>query len=530
MIGFRVIAGTRRHRWQGVGRLVLISALAACSPMPRSPSPDTPAEPSGQPSAAPSGTAIAFAGCPEEVTVVMVIVPACGFLTVPERRDKPGGPTIRILVIRIEPAGGIEASDPMVVVGETLGARIEYGGLVQLAQRTGRLVYIVDRRGTGLSEPALDCPEVMEASRDSLSVGSRDPRAEALLVDAVGACRDRLTAAGVDLATYGLRESAQDIEAVRVALGHEPWNVIGFGSASRLAVEVARAAPAGVRTVVMDSPVLPQGPDPMFAAAATKNAIDNVELACVAEPACAGQHPDVPRALSRAVELLDAQPVVISILIGRDADPVDVVIDGVRFARGARSLLAGQGGASIDELLDSIEAAKARRLTATDPVVQAVTLHDAICLGYTPDCTRVVTGSLLTTACGDVLPVVDRDIVLALGADVPGMAGLFETNPFFAACEVWAVPADPDVAQPIETAIPSLAMVGRFDPFTGPSTDLVMAAGFEDAIVLEVPRHSYNVFGYNECPRQVRREWLDHPDHVPDASCFADLRTVDLSR
>jgi pimeloyl-ACP methyl ester carboxylesterase len=462
--------------------------------------------------------------------IVMVIVPACGYLTVPERRDKPGDPSIRIFVIRIEPAGGIERPDPMVVVGETLGARIEYGGLVQVAQRTGRLAYIVDRRGTGLSEPTLDCPEVMEASQDALAMGSRDPRAAAVLVDAIGACRDRLTTAGVDLAAYGLRESALDIEAVRVALGHEPWNVIGFGSASRLALEVARVAPEGVRTVVMDSPVLPQGPDPMFAAAATKNAIDNVASACVAEPACEAQHGNVPRELAQAVALLDAEPVVISMRIGRDAEAVDVVIDGTRFARGARSLLAGQGGATIDELLDSIDAANARRLTMTDPVVQAVTLHDAVCLGYIPDCTRVVTGSLLTTACGDVLPVVDRETVLALGVDIPGMAGMFQTNPIFAACDVWAVPADPEVARPIDAATPVLAMVGRFDPFTGPSADLVRAAGFEDAIILEVPRHSYNVFGYDECPRQVRRAWLDAHDRAPDTSCFADLRTVDLSR
>ena len=73
----------------------------------------------------------------------------------------------------------------MVVVGEALGGRVEYGGLAILAQRTGRVVYIVDRRGTGLSEPALRCPEVAVARDAILAVPARDPLATTLLTDAL---------------------------------------------------------------------------------------------------------------------------------------------------------------------------------------------------------------------------------------------------------------------------------------------------------------------------------------------------------
>ena len=530
-------AGTKTRRRHLAGRLALIGVLAACSPTTPTASPDAPvpsqastAPASMDPSAAPSNPQLAFTTCPDDVTVVMVVVPTCGFLTVPEDRDESGGRSIRILVVRIEPPGGVEAPDPMAVVGETLGAHAEYGGLAAHAQRTGRIVYVIDRRGTGLSEPALDCPEVAAASRGSLSLPSRDARATSLLIDALAACRDRLIAADVDLSAYGLRESARDVEAVRVALGHRSWNVIAFGSASRLAIEVARVAPEGVRTVVMDSPVLPQGPDPMFAAGATKSVIARVEAACIAAPACGERHPDVARALAQAVDRLDAEPITISVPGLGDGGPTDVPVDGVRFARGVRGVLAWQGGAVIDDLLDSIDAARAGRLTVNDPVLQLLTRDDPLCLGYVPDCTRVVTGSLLATACGDVLPVVDREAALALGAGVPGMAGLFEASPFFAACDTWAVSPDPETGEPIRTTIPILAMVGAFDPFTGPAPDLAGAAGLEGAVVLEVPNHSYNVFGYNECPRQVRREWLDDPDHVPDTGCFADLGIVDFAR
>ena len=493
------------------------------------PPPTTSAAPTAPATAGPGESAFASVECPDEITVVMVLVPSCGYLTVPERRDVPGARSIRVFVVRLEPPGGIEHTDPMVAVGEVLGGRIEYGGLAILAGRTGREVYIVDRRGTGLSEPALDCPEIAAASPETLTLPARDPGGQAILVEAVRACRDRLVGAGIDVAAYGLRESALDIEALRVALGFAPWNVIAFGSASRLALEVARQAPDGVRTVVLDSPVLPQGPDPMFATAATAHAIEQAGVACVAAPGCDAE-PDFGVTLTRAVRALDQRPLSIETTSEADGRPVTILLDGTRFAKGARNQLAAAGGSGLDELIDTAAAVTADgQVAANDLVIRALARDDALCMGYLPDCRRVVHGSLLATACAEVVPFVDRDAVLAAARDVPGMTGLFETNPFFAACDAWDVPPDPGVTDPFDTAVPVLVMVGRFDPFTGPSTDLVGAAGLRDAVILEVPAHSYNVFGFNECPRQVRREWLDQPDHVPDTSCFADLRTVDLS-
>ena len=459
----------------------------------------------------------------------MVLVPTCGYLTVPERRDVPSDRSIRVFVVRLEPQGGIERADPMVAVGEVLGGRIEYGGLAILAGRTGREVYIVDRRGTGLSEPALDCPEIAAASPGALALPSSDPEGQAILVAAVRDCRDRLLGAGIDVSAFGLRESALDVEALRVALGLPPWNVIGFGSASRLAIEVARQAPDGVRTVVLDSPVLPQGPDPMFATAAATSAIEQLDVACSAAPGCEDE-PNFSVTLARTVRALDDRPISIETTSEADGQPVRILLDGTRFAKGVRNQIAAAGGSELDELIDTVAAAAADgQVAANDLVIRALGRDDALCIGYVPDCRRVVHGSLLATACAEVVPFVERDAMVAAGRDVPGMAGLFETNPFFAACDVWDVPPDPGMAQPIDTRVPILVMVGRFDPFTGPSTNLVDATGLRDAVILEVPAHSYNVFGFNECPRQVRREWLDQPDHIPDTSCFAELRTVDLS-
>jgi len=97
--------------------------------------------------------------CPDEVALVFVVTPACGYLTVPERWEAPNGKTIRIFVARVDPADGVDADDPMVVVGETLGGRPgittplsnvsevtgerEYITLSTTQLRDGSLLYII---------------------------------------------------------------------------------------------------------------------------------------------------------------------------------------------------------------------------------------------------------------------------------------------------------------------------------------------------------------------------------------------------
>lgn len=514
-----------------LGTLVVVGGLAAgcLSASPSQPPESQPAQTAGEPRAS-AESAFTSVQCPDEVLLVVIVAPDCGYLTVPERHDESAPNTIRVFVIRIEPTEGATSGDAMVVVGETLGARMEYGGLVQVAQRTGRTAYIVDRRGTGLSEPVLDCPEVTAAAPAILELPSRDAGVEAALDAAVRACRSRLADTGIDVSAYGLRDSALDIEALRRTLGLDPWNVIGFGTASRLVLEVGRAAPDGVRTMILDSPVLPDGPDPMFATEASAHAIAQLAAACAAEAACAGAHPDVADELQRAMTALDEDPATIEVELA-PGQPRTVVVDGARFGRAVRNQLAFHGGAEADLLLASLSAALEGRLTPDDTLVRLIAGADPLCLGYMPSCEGVQHGSQLTTACADVLPAVDRESVLAEGASVPGMAGVFETNPFFAACDAWDVPPEPRTSAPIETDVPILALAGQLDPFTGPIAMLEAASPrLSRALLLEVPNHSYNVFGYDECPRLVRRAWLDDFDRAPDTGCLAQVRIAQVSR
>ena len=466
--------------------------------------------------------------CPDEVALVFVVTPACGYLTVPERWEAPNGKTIRIFVARVDPADGVDADDPMVVVGETLGGRLEYGGLASLAQRTGRVVYIVDRRGTGLSEPVLRCHEVGAARNAILAVPARDPAATSLLTAALRDCRARLVADGIDIEAYGLLSSARDIEALRTELALPPWNVIGFGSASRLALEVARQSPAGVRSIVLDSPVPAQGPDPAFNAAAAAAVMARLAELCESDADCGRAHRDVEAELGALIESLRVEPITLH--AGATAQASTIVFDDIRASRAIRATLGYEGGRKLSSLLRSIRAASDRTIVPDDPLVRLLTEAGDACVGYFPDCTNVEDGSWLGTLCADVVPFMDRPAALSPTAATAWLAPTFEHSPLFAACDAWAVrPADPSIAAPVVSDVPALVLVGQFDPYTGPLPELEAAlVGLSSATFLEVPNQSYNVFGFNECPRQVRRGWLNDPTAALDTACLADLPPLRL--
>ncbi|MCH2431357.1 MAG: alpha/beta hydrolase, partial [Acidimicrobiales bacterium] len=77
---------------------------------------------------------------------------------------------------------------------------------------------LVDQRGSGWSEPSLDCPEV------DYPTGS--------IYDAYRACRARLVAEGIDLSRYRVADIVADLTALRRSVGIDSWNLyaISFGT------------------------------------------------------------------------------------------------------------------------------------------------------------------------------------------------------------------------------------------------------------------------------------------------------------
>ena len=144
------------------GRLinvVLLSSivLAACA----TPTPAATPSPSPQPDA----PRFEAADCPFDEPLGQDV--ECGYLIVPEDRAQPDGKTIRLAVARFRSDSAKPAPDPIVYLeggpgGSPLRALIPQFGVLFAPLLEKRDLILIDQRGTGYSQSALDCPEYKE--------------------------------------------------------------------------------------------------------------------------------------------------------------------------------------------------------------------------------------------------------------------------------------------------------------------------------------------------------------------------------
>ena len=132
----------------------------------------------------------------------------------------------------------------MYMAGTNLATSHQFFDLTQAAERLQRETIIMEPRGVGRSRPSLDCPEIDAISAGALKAGIGDRKVHAAFLDAVSACRTRLSEAGIDVAAYDLSAMAADAEDLRQALGIESWGIMTYGSASLVALAVLRMSRA----------------------------------------------------------------------------------------------------------------------------------------------------------------------------------------------------------------------------------------------------------------------------------------------
>ncbi len=257
----------------------------------------------------------------------------CGYLTVPENRAKPDGRRIRIFVARVPAASATPKPDPIVFLSGGPGGAGSFDAAPAVAagMNADRDVIFVDQRGTYHSDPRLGCPEYDQFLNDAVSLPFAAESTTAADAMAVQKCRDRLAAAGIDLAAYNSTENAADIADLRLALGIKKWNVYGVSYGSDLALQVLRDHPQGIRSVVLDS-VLPPTQnmaDEWWSAPASS--FKAIFAACAAQPACATAYPNLAADFTATVNRLNGTPVIVTAEDG-SGTPVTVNIDGFAFA------------------------------------------------------------------------------------------------------------------------------------------------------------------------------------------------------
>lgn len=438
----------------------------------------------------------------------------CGYLVVPEDRSQPGGRLIRIHVVIFKSTSPNPAPDPVIYIAGGAGTNqldsheyyLTHGGDEILKTRD----YIMfNQRGGQYNEPSLHCrgeaDQLWSFARQNLSREETQAQHIAFLLE----CHDRFVEQGINLSAYNTAETAADINDLRIALGYDQVNLYGTSSGSRTALSVMHYHPEGVRSAILDSVFPPQATIDEDTAPNVYRAFKAVFDACLSDPYCRENYPDLERTFFQAASDLNADPVEL------EFDRGSASIDGFDFIRGLTMHL--YSAASIPKLPKWIYQASNRDLSNLKYAIASIKFEEFSGNG--------VIHSLL---CHEEIPFESHERSLALAADLPPLLREAWVTPFqFNLCESWqSGQADPIENSAITSDIPALVLAGEFDPVTPPAWSRLAAETLSNSFFYEFPGLAHGIMRADACGLEIGLQFLDDPLTEPDSSCIADLPGV----
>ena len=254
--------------------VLLAFAAFACAPvLPVAPSP-TPAP------------ARSLAGQPMRECFVDITRARCGSLLVPVDRSRPEARRIDLRVAVIPATSADARSALFLVTGGPGGAStISFGwALAAFADlRATHDFVLVDQRGTGGSD------QLRVPARPDLTGVAGAARSDAI----AAWLRPAFASLPDDVRFYTTRAAADDLDAVRDALGYTVVDVYGVSYGATVAQYFARQYPERLRTIVLDGATLLDVPIMERVALNVQRALELMFARCEREPACASAYPEL---------------------------------------------------------------------------------------------------------------------------------------------------------------------------------------------------------------------------------------------
>lgn len=171
-----------------------------------------------------------------------------------------------------------------------------------------------DPRGTGLSEPALDCIDDYDAYYTGYDITPDDDAERQQIIDLAQEFTERCVDQNADILQYvGTNASARDMDSLRRALGEDRISYFGFSYGSELGAAWATLFPDTVRAAVLDGAADPNADfveSGLQQSAGFELALTNFLADCSGDPTCAFHHDgDAETAFDALMLELDENPI-----------------------------------------------------------------------------------------------------------------------------------------------------------------------------------------------------------------------------
>ncbi|HEV8199754.1 MAG TPA: alpha/beta hydrolase [Candidatus Polarisedimenticolia bacterium] len=435
----------------------------------------------------------------------------CGWLVVPESRDRPTASTVR-LAVEIFHAREPSGAPPLVLLhggpGGPGGIALFSAGIAKSPLLLHRDIVIYDQRGAGASEPKL-CPDY-DIAVDSASNLRAGVEKEKKLDSARRACTAELDKKGVDRLAYNTEANVADLIDLRRTLGYGSWDIRGPSYGGRLAQEAMVRDGAATRSVQLVTPLARsfsmQSEQPL----STQRAFERLFAACTLQPSCREAFPEVDQDFQALYASLKKSPLPVAVPLP-DGRSDTIWLDGDRLVAGIRERLGTSTGLGRIPLL----------------------LHE-LRAGDRSRAARELVGHV--AAPGRLANRALRELV---NCDDDGGSKSLKTlksvnararPPFRRAvdrhCEEW-LPRSADVAvrDPVRSDIPTLILTGYFDDRTPTEQVRRIAATLSRASLVEFPDEGHDARP-SRCHAAIALQFLEDPTRPPDTSCLATIPPI----
>lgn len=421
----------------------------------------------------------------------------CGYLTVPENRSNNAESNIKIFVTIAKSYSHTPKIDPIVVISPMPGvasserlAQSEYWHALARFRQDRDMIFI-DQRGSGYSEPTLQCsnmPNPNLVTEQDYLLKLRE-------------CRDQLLKKKVDLTAFNSRESAQDIIDLMRTKAYKRFNILSGSFGSRVALAVAGLQPQLVRSVVFNSavPVMPGVDLDVSKQANNKRVFEQFFYDCGVDARCRKAFPNLQ---DMYLQLVRSLPNKVS-----------------------------PGKLSVPYAITKL----AEELSHTDAVyylpqqiyqLAQSNIKEQLSLEQFD---RIVGTSSLASVSNSVSqePYFCYDLGEFVAQQQPQATA---SSPYFSAsklpvCDVWgkgfALKFLENVARP---TTPVLVLTGEYDTVVPARWSRDVAKSLPNAKLFQFKGVGHNVIGTLPCALYMAAAFFDRPDHKPEDACLMALK------
>ena len=456
----------------------------------------------------------------------------CGYVTVPADHAQPNGGKIRLAVAIFQNPSARRAPDPVIFLQGGPGGRVIQdfapaivtsaspgNGQISLPDQFGNHdLIMVDQRGTGYSQPSLQCPEVVNLQyQTDVSLTAQQQADEQN--QQLDVSHKRLAAAGVNFNDYTTLSDAADIHDLIGALGYKQVDLYGVSYGTRLALEIMRSYPQGVRSVVLDSTVPAQSHLLLSVPSSTARVFNVLFQGCASDPTCNATYPHLDTTFYSLVTQLNAQPVTFQTTDFNTNKQYTVLFNGDALVNVFfNAFYATPYIPYLPEMIH--EASQGTYTHLVTLLYGALQFDDSVSWGdyYSVECAEDVahvTAAQVTAAAQAYPAAIRQDQLIGLVAELPG-------------CQAWGVtPAPASEAQAVSSAIPTIILEGEYDPITPPANGALAAQTLSTSYQFQFPGTGHgaflSTFTPGNCPATIVNAFWTNPTTKPDGGCTATM-------